>query len=88
MKNKLKVPKIEIELRIMGNNFDPNLISNILSLKATDSWREGEPSKEFNTLKKYDCWAYSISDKESFTNDKLWNEIYDIFNKKKPNSEK
>ena len=65
---------INVILRIMGEDFDPKIISHELSIDASETWRKGDVSSEYNTIKKYDCWLYEMG----------YNEIVDINDLLKP----
>ncbi len=70
-------------LRIMGDDFDPDIISEELSVEATEKWRKGQKSVRYNTFKKYDCWLYATGYKRVTDINELLTYIYLLFNEKK-----
>lgn len=70
-------------LRLMGDNFDPDLLTKELSIIPSESWRKGELSKNLHTTKTYDCWIYETGYKITDDVNDLLNIIHSVFDDKK-----
>lgn len=74
---------VNVELRIMGDNFNPDIITNELGIEAKEKWRQNEKSKNYGVIQKYDCWLYKTGYKDVYDVNDLLKDIYSIFNEKR-----
>lgn len=56
---------IMAELRILGDDFDVDEITNKLNIQPSEYWKRGDNIKRINKLRKYTCWIISTGYEES-----------------------
>lgn len=61
----MKNTNIMAEFRIIGDEFDPNTITNKLSLKPNCYWVKGDKIENRDKYRSYSCWAISTGYEES-----------------------
>ena len=74
---------VNVELRIMGKNFNPDIISYQLGIKPNEKWRMNEKSAKYGAIRKYDCWLYKTGYKEVYDVNDLLKDIYSVFYEKR-----
>ncbi|MBU7008837.1 DUF4279 domain-containing protein [Phosphitispora fastidiosa] len=74
---------IKVEFRMLGENFNPELISDRLNLKPDEKWEKGEIIKNKDIRRKYSCWIISTGYEESLdVNNQLEQILGLIYDKK------
>lgn len=67
---------------LIGNDFDPNILTNQLNLSPNNSWRKGDKGK-YNPNLKYSCWEYGTNEEiEGIWMDKAVDKIISKLNSK------
>ncbi|NQX82743.1 MAG: DUF4279 domain-containing protein [Flavobacteriaceae bacterium] len=67
-----------IYFALQGDDFDPEIVTNMLGTKPTVSWRKGDKGI-YNPRTKYSCWELSTEKgKESIFLDNIVTEIVDL----------
>jgi len=61
----LKKTNIMVEFRIIGNDFEPSMVTDNLAISPSEYWIKGEAIKGRDTSRTYTCWALSTGYMES-----------------------
>lgn len=69
---------VNVILRIMGQGFDPDSLSEELGIEAKETWRKGQESKN-GVTRTYDCWQYETGYKKVYLVCDVLKEILSIF---------
>ncbi len=56
---------VEVDLRIIGDNFDPKVISEALKISPTDTWNIGDPVRKTGKKRLYTAWVFSTGAEET-----------------------
>lgn len=56
---------VKVEFRIIGDDFNPNTITEKLLIKPNEFWVRGEKIKNKNITRKYNCWVVGTGYEES-----------------------
>lgn len=70
---------IMVEFRILGDDFNLDYITEVLSIIPTECWSKGDFVKNRNAIRKYTCWEVSSGYKESLDINTQLDEIINIF---------
>ena len=68
-----------VEFRIIGDNFDVDYITKVLSIIPSEYWRKGDLVKKRDVIRKYSCWEVSSGYKESLDINIQLDKIITIF---------
>ncbi|MCQ4637782.1 DUF4279 domain-containing protein [Anaerovorax odorimutans] len=56
---------VRIDLRIMGDEYDPQKVTQKLNIQPTDTWRMGDYIRKTNLKFNYTGWLYSTGEEET-----------------------
>lgn len=74
---------IKVEFRILGEDFNPDSITDKLTIKPNYQWINGDRIENKASIRKYSCWAIHTEYEESYdVNDQL-NKVMSMINKRK-----
>lgn len=75
----LKKTNIMCEFRIVGDDFDPQMITEKLQIHPTQSWRKGEKTGHRDSERTFSDWGWSTGYEESYDVDDQIKKVLDIF---------
>lgn len=74
---------VKVEFRILGDDFEPDTITNKLVINPNEYWKIGDTIKNKNFKRKYSCWSISTGYEESLDiNEQLKKILLKISDKK------
>lgn len=74
---------VKVEFSIIGENFNPNVITENLSIEPTESYLKGDKVKNKDVERKETCWELSTEYEESLDiNTQLDKVVSKVINKK------
>jgi hypothetical protein len=54
-----------VEFKITGNEFDPNMITNVLQIEPNECWEKGEQIRNKSINRSFSCWIIRTEYEES-----------------------
>lgn len=74
---------VNAELVIHGDDFNPNIISNILGLQTESKWRKGDLNERKTMIRDHSSWSFEVGLEESYDISEQYMKLYEIICEKK-----
>lgn len=70
-------PFIEIALRLTGQGFSPDDVTEMVQLAPTKIWRRGDSVQKMDIKRKHDGWIFGLPRRETYDMDGFLRELLD-----------
>lgn len=67
-----------VEFKIIGDEFEPEIITKVLQISPDKYWKKGEQIKNKNSIRNFSCWSIKTGYEESID---INNQLVKIINK-------
>lgn len=67
-----------VEFKIIGDEFEPEIINKVLQISPDKYWKKGEQIKNKNSIRNFSCWSIKTGYEESID---INNQLVKIINK-------
>lgn len=67
-----------VEFKIIGDEFEPEIITKVLQISPDKYWKKGERIKNRNSIRNFSCWSIKTGYEESID---INNQLVKIINK-------